>query len=196
MSQHSVSAIIYRNNPNGCWIVGVFIVCLAWFFVGCMSMNEWQILVCGGMLLAFFLYIKYGNNPLLQLRSPDKRRLVFSSEGVAFGLKRFPVSDIEAVAFYLDAFSGFEYREATPSPGSPSTYVRSYGDKSKVSFRSGGQVTDFTFCLPDYAAFATLRWVMTDWQAAGVNVVWKQAFEDDYILQEMAHFGTSSGLLP
>jgi len=37
---------------------------------------------------------------------------------------------------------------------------------------------------------------MTDWQAAGVNVVWKQAFEDDLILQEMAHFGTPSGLLP
>jgi hypothetical protein len=34
---------------------------------------------------------------------------------------------------------------------------------------------------------------MNDWSAAGVNVVVRQIFEDDFIVSEMMYFNTADG---
>jgi len=203
MPDHSVSALIYKYNPNAIWILSVYVICFLWFCISLPSLGSGEIYVFGGALIAAPLYVRYSKKSPFKLRTWDERRLIFSSDGIQFGEDSYPVSGLETAAFYLDTFNGFEYRERGPSsyqkgtsPGAnDNVYVRSDGDKSTISFRYKGVVTDFTFCLENYAAFASLRWVMTDWGAAGVNVVWKQAFEDDFITQEMEYYGTPSGLV-
>jgi len=202
MTKHSVSALVYKYNPNAILIIAVYAICFFWFFISLPTLGSGEIYVFGGVLIAAPLLVKYSKKSPFKLRTWDERKLIFSSDGIEFGNDSYPVSGLETAAFYLDTFNGFEYRERGPinmaTPTSPSqnndVYVRSDGDKSTVSFRYKGMVTDFTFCLENYASFAALRWVMTDWGAAGVNVVWKQAFDDDFIIQEMEYYKTPSGL--
>ena len=192
MSKHSVAALVYKYNPNAIAILSVYIICFFWFCISFTSLGRGEIYLFGGALVAVPLYVRFSKKSFLRLRTWDERKLIFSSDGIEFGNDSYPVSGLETAAFYLDTFNGFEYRE--DGPRSNDVYVRSDGDASTVSFRYRGSVTDFTFCLENYAAFSALRWVMTDWSAAGVNVVWKQAFDDDFIIQEMGYYRTPSGL--
>jgi hypothetical protein len=66
------------------------------------------------------------------------------------------------------------------------------GDNNKISFRHNGEVEDFTFYLANYEQFAIFQAVMYDWSAAGVNVVLKQIYDEDYIRSEMAYYNTPS----
>jgi hypothetical protein len=203
MPNHSVAALVYKYNPNAIWIIAVYAICLLWFCLSLPSLGSSEIYVFGGALIAAPIYVKYSKKSPFKLRTWNEIRLIFSSDGIQFGNDSYPVNGLETAAFYLDTFNGFEYRErgpanfiSTPIPQqNNNVYVRSNGDKSTVSFRHEGIITDFTFCLENYAAFCTLRWVMTDWSAAGVNVVWRQAFEDDFIVQEMEYYNTPSGLI-
>ena len=69
------------------------------------------------------------------------------------------------------------------------------GDNNKISFRHGGEIDDFTFYLANFAQYAQFQAVINDWSAAGVNVVVKQVFDDEFIMGEMSYFNTAQGLL-
>jgi hypothetical protein len=126
----------------------------------------------------------------------DERKLIFSSDAIDFGEDHYPIAELETAAVYLDSFDGFEYRTlGQPGVGGSQGQVverRADGDENKISFRHDGKIEDFTFYLADYAHYAAFRGVISDWAEAGVNVVVKQMFDDEFIIREMRYFNTGS----
>lgn len=146
-------------------------------------------------IIILFLFLYLNGITFIKLKAADKNNLTFSTDGIQYGSKMYAIKDIEAVAIFIYAFDGFEYQEGLVGSGVvQNTSVRTPGDKNTISFRSQGEVIDFSFYLEDYAHFCSFRKVLNDWIAAGINVAEKQEFDDDFIIQEMNRYGTSTGL--
>jgi len=192
---NTVSTRVYQFNANSFWVIAVYFILFLVYFSQLMTMSTAGIILFGSILVGIPLYVRYGNNENIKLRTWDKRPLIFSSAGIQFGLDHYPVEGMETAAIFLESFTGFEYR--TPwvgGSGSAHMYNKANGDGNKISFRYQGEVVDFTFCLSSYAQFCMFRAVINDWLAAGVNLALRQAFEDDFIVGEMAYYHTESGI--
>lgn len=119
----------------------------------------------------------------------NEKKLIFSSEAIDFGESHYPVSEMETAAVYLDSFDGFAFRGVSVGRTLMGNQMAD-GDNNKISFRHNGEVQDFTFYLANYEQFAILQAVINDWSAAGVNVVLKQTYDDDFIRTEKEYFST------
>jgi len=194
---HKVATRVYTVNPNGIVVVVIFIIGLCIFLFHLLSMSNLRAGIEGCILLAIYLYVRNTNNPKWRMRVWDERRLIFSGDGISFGEDHYPVSEMEAAAIFLDSFDGFEFRGVkTPGVadgGKLAVDRKTDGDNNKISFRHNGEVEDFTFYLANYAQFMMFQSVINDWSAAGVNVVVKQTYDDDFIRAEMIHYNTPQG---
>jgi hypothetical protein len=199
MSNHTVSTRVYKYNPKGFWLLGIYIVCLFVFIFHLLTLSTAEIMVYGGIFLAIPLYVQYGNSRKIRLMVWDERKLIFSSDSINYGEDHYPVSELETAAIFLDSFDGFEFRGLRTAgtgvslDGSLSVDRKADGDNNKISFRHQGEVEDFTFYLANYVQYAMFQAVLRDWSAAGVNVVLKQTYDDDFIITEMVHFNMSPG---
>ncbi len=192
---NQVSTIVYKYNSKGFVLTGIYILGLIVAFYHSLSMSTGEVMFFGAIFLAVPLYVQYGNNNKVRMLVPDERSLIFSGQGIQFGLDHYPVKDMETAAVYLESFTGFEYRMFGAGVRSrQKMYVKAKGDGNTISFRFKGEIVDFTFCLTSYAQFCMFRAVINDWLAAGVNVVLKQAFDDEFIIGEMTYYQTPSGL--
>jgi hypothetical protein len=189
---HTVSTRVYKYNPNTFLLLGMYSLCFIVFFYLIFWMSASEILLFGGILISIPLYMRYGNNEKVKLRSWDENRIVFSSHGIDFGNTTYPVNELESATVYLEAFAGFEHRE----PGSGmqrNIFIKAKGDRNKLSFRYRDEVIDFTFYLGSYEEFCTFRAIINDWTRAGVNISLKQEYEDDFILEEMSRYQRETG---
>ena len=195
MNQNAVTTYVYKYNPNANLIIIIYSICFFGFFYLLFSIG-FGIIWFGLPLIIFPLYVRFSKQSQFKVRIIDKNSITFSFDGIKYGEVNYPRSQIEAVAIYLYSFDGFEFRELGIYPGANAqdTYVRASGDKNTISFRAQDNVMDFTFYLENYAQFCTLRRVLNDWISEGINVVLKQAFTDDFIMQEMGYYNTPSGL--
>jgi hypothetical protein len=195
---NSVSTSVYKYNPNGFWLLGIYIICLVIAIYHSLSMSVGQMAFFGALFLAVPLYVQYGSSNKIRMLVPDDRSLIFSNTGITFGDLQYPIEEIETAAIYLESFTGFEYRNRIAGPGGNSgprnMYVKSNGDQNKISFRYKGTVEDFTFCLASYADFCKFRAVINDWLASEVNIALRQVFDDEFIIGEMTYYHTDSGL--
>ena len=196
---HKVVTRVYTYNSKGIVPIAIFVIGIPIFLYQLVSMLNLQAWITGAILLAIWLYVYYGNNPAWRLRGWDKRTLIFSSEMISFGEDLYAVNELETAAVYLESFDGFKYRRFK-NPGlndGGRILVQSIadGDNNKISFRHGGEIEDFTFYLANFAQYAQFQAVINDWSAAGVNVVVKQVFDDEFIKGEMSYFNTAQGLV-
>ena len=189
---NKVATIVYKYNPNGFMLFGIYILCLAIAIWHSFGMSTVEVLIYGSIFLAVPLYVQYGNNEKVRMLVPDERLLVFSDDGLAFGDANYPIDKLETAAIFLVAFTGFTYRLVGEAGGTiklNGTNV-SKGDENKISIRLDGEVIDFTFCLTSYTQFCELRSIINQWVASGVNVVLRQAFNDEFMSTEIAYFGS------
>lgn len=188
---HSVSTLVYKYNPKGFWLIGIYIVGLVIFILHWLSLSTVQIGLIGIIFLAVPLYVRYGDNENIKMMIWDERKLIFSSNGIDFGDEHYPVSELETAAVYLESFNGFQYRAlgAVANGGASFVDKKVEGDNNKISFRHHGNVEDFTFYLANYAQFAMFKTVINDWSIAGINVVLKQEFDDEFMNNEMRRYG-------
>jgi hypothetical protein len=187
--KNEVSASVYKFNPNA---IGIFVAYVILFFYSFYllltgSLGYPGIFFLGSVLLFVPLYIQNTNNPVFKAKIPDAGSLVFSPQGVQFKEEFNSKDDIEAAVVYLESFRGFEYVERITT-GKAKTV--SAGDNNKISYRSKGQITDFTFILDDFADYWSFKNLMSNWAGAGINVVMEKVFEDDFVIQEMVRYGT------
>jgi hypothetical protein len=194
---HSVSTLVYKYNPKGFWLIGIYIVGLVIFISHWLTLSTAQIGLIGIIFLAVPLYVRYGDNENVRMMIWDERKLIFSSNSIDFGDDHYPVSELETAAVYLESFNGFTYRALGPTMNNAALFVDKQveGDNNKISFRHQGKVEDFTFYLANYAQFAMLKTVINDWSLAGINVVLKQAFDDEFIYSEMSRYNTAAGIV-
>jgi hypothetical protein len=189
LQMSDISASVYKFNPNAVGIFVVYMFFFFWFFYSLLagSMGYPGILFWGAVLVFVPLYVQNTNNPVFKAKIPDEGSLIFSQGGVQFKEEFYSVDHIEAAVVYIESFQGFKYRERITT-GNCNTI--SAGDNNKISFRYNQEVMDLTFILAhpsDYWAFKDL---MSAWSAKGVNVILQKVFEDDFMIQEMVHFGT------
>ena len=194
---HQVSTRVYTYNPNGIGVLILFIFGVIVLIHQLLTMHTLIAGIIACILLAIYIYVRYTNNPKWRIQVWDERRLIFSSDAIRFGQDKYPITELETAAVYLESFDGFKYRALgmIRSNMTPGVVVqrKADGDNNKISFRRKGEVEDFTFYLANYAQYAELRSAMNDWSAAGVNVVVRQIFEDDFIVSEMMYFNTAAG---
>jgi hypothetical protein len=189
---HTVSTRVYKYNPYTFIVLGIYSLCFVVFFYLIFWLSVSEMLLFGGILVAIPLYVRYGNNEKVKLRTWDENRLIFSTDGIDFGDAHYPLNQLETASIFLEAFTGFEHRE----PGTDmqrNVYVRSKGDRNKISFRYRGEMMDFIFCLANYEEFCKFRAVINDWAGAGVNVELKQVYEDEFITGETGSYQTETG---
>jgi hypothetical protein len=187
---HSVSTLVYKYNPRGFWLIGIYILGLIFFISQWLSLSTAQIGLIGIIFLAVPLYVRYGDDENVKMMIWDKRKLIFSSNGIDFGDDHYPVSELESAAVYLESFSGFQYRAPGPIGVGGASFVdkKVEGDNNKISFRHHGKVEDFTFYLANYDQFAMFKTVINYWSLSGINVVVKQEFDDEFINNEMRRY--------
>jgi hypothetical protein len=154
-----------------------------------------QYLWLGLPVVLVIIIIRYADSSPFKTRIVEENRLTFSTGGIDYGQVHYAASELESVAIYLYAFENFEYRDGFVAGGRENyVYVKAEGDQNKISFRAQGTVLDFDFYLDSYAQFYILRRVINDWRAAEINVVLKQPFDDDFIIQEMNYYHTPTDL--
>ena len=199
MNNYTVSTRVYKYNPIGLLLLGSYIICLGVFIFHLLSLSQTQILICLSIFFIVPMYVRYGNNRNVRLMIWDERKLIFSSGAIDFGEDHFPINELETAAIFLDSFDGFEFRglrmagTGANRGGGLLVDRKTDGDNNKISFRHEGQVEDFSFYLANYEQFSTFQAVLRDWSAAGVNVVLKQTYDDDFIRSEMTYYNTSAG---
>jgi|SRR5579862_8967147 len=194
MNKNSVTVPIFKYDAAAIFgIVIISAVTLIFLFLLLMSGGDYILLFLP--VVVFIIYIRYAKKSPFKTRIVDKNGLTLSTDGITHGSDFYPSTQIEAIAIYLYAFENFEYRDGFVSGGQVRTvYVRAHGDRNKLSFRWQGTVFDFDFYLDDYSRFCSVRNVINDWLAEGINVVLKQAFDDAFIIQEMTYYNTPTGL--
>ena len=194
MSSNSVTVVVFKYSKVAIFgLIFMSFITLIFFlyFIFAAPGYIWVTLP----VVVFLIYIQYAQKSPFKTRIIDENKLTFSTDGIQYGNDQYPAAEIEAVAIYLYAFENFEYRDGFVVDGrEKSTYVRAPGDKNKISFRSKGEVLDFSFYLDSFAQFSAVRKVINDWASEGINVVLKQPFDDDFIIQEMNYYHTESGL--
>ncbi|MDP4148084.1 MAG: hypothetical protein Q8927_12775 [Bacteroidota bacterium] len=185
--KEGIRASVYKFNPNAIAIFVVYVFFFFWYFASMLNGSlGYPGLISFGILLVFVpLYVQNTNNPLFKAKIPDGGSLVFSAEGVQIKDMLYSLADINAAVVYLESFRGFTYREST-TIGQARTV--SSGDNNKISFRFGQEVIDLTFILARSSEYWAFRDLMGEWSAKGVNVLLERAFDDHYIIREMAHF--------
>jgi hypothetical protein len=191
IKKDEINTSVYKLNPNAiaivaCYIPYFFIVIPILFFG---SPGFPTIFILGSILLFVPLYIQNTKNPTFKMKIPDEGSLIFSSRGIIFKTDKYELKNIESAVVYLESFRGFEYRDRV-STGKRNTI--SDGDNNKISFRFKGEVTDFTFIINEMADYWAFKNLMSFWSANGVYVVLEKVFEDDFIIQEEAHFQSFS----
>jgi hypothetical protein len=194
MNTNSVTVLVFKFSIVA--LLGIiFVSGLTLFFFFYLLISAPGFLWLFLPVATFIIYIRYSKKALFKTRIIDENKLTFSTEGIQYGDEFYPVSEIEAVALYLYAFDNFEYRDGfVYRRRESSVYVRAPGDRNTISFRFQEKVFDFDFYLEDFARFCAVRKVINDWASEGVNVVLKQPFADDFIIQEMDYYHTPSGL--
>jgi hypothetical protein len=143
-------------------------------------------------IIFFILIIRNAERSPFKARILDENRLTLSTGGIDYGEEHYPADQLEAVAIYLYAFEDFQYRHEETTGGGQGDLTRADGDQNKISIRVHGTVMDFDFYLDDYSSFSMVRQVASDWLVEGINVVLKQPFNNDFILQEMNYYNTPS----
>ncbi|MBS1598178.1 MAG: hypothetical protein JST75_08130 [Bacteroidetes bacterium] len=193
-NNNSVTVLVFEYNLAaifGLVLVSISILIFLFFLLVSAPGYLWLCLPIAFVII----YIRYAEKAPFKARIINKNNLTFSTDGIKYGDDYYPARQIEAVAIYLYSFENFEYRDGFVNGGrGESVYVRAHGDQNKISFRSQGNVLDFDFYIDDYARFCAVRQVANDWVAEGINVVLKQPFDDDFIVQEMNYYNTPSGL--
>jgi hypothetical protein len=196
---HKLATRVYDFNPKGMIPVAIFIIGIPLFLYQLFSLLNLQAGITGSILITLWMYVYYGNNTGWRMRTWDERRLIFSSEIISFGKDQYAVKELETAAVYLESFDGFTYRKLQPAGprlgGGVLVQSKTDGDNNKISFRHSGETEDFTFYLANYAQYARLQAVISDWSAAGVNVVVKQVFDDEFVIGEMSYFNTAPGIV-
>jgi hypothetical protein len=182
-----VKASLFKLNPNAILILIIYVFYFFGFFAIYLSggMGMTTSVVCFVILVFVPVFVQNTNNPRFKMKISDRGALIFSIRGIDCKAYFCPLADIESAVVYLESFNGFIYRDRT-TVGFAKTKMN--GDNNKISFRSDGEVSDFTFILEsakDYWAFKNL---MTFWSEKGVNVFLQKVFEDEFIIQEMTHF--------
>ncbi len=182
-----IKTSVYKYNPNA---VGIIVIYIFYFFfaIGVLVSQSFGYpskIIFGAILVFVPPYIQNTRNPKFKMKIPNEGCLVFSSKGIEYKGDLFELADIESVVMYLEAFRGFKYRDRVTTGNTTTT---SDGDNNKISFRYKGDVSDLVFilnCAEDYWALKSL---MSSWAQKGTNIFLQRVFEDDFILQEMAHF--------
>jgi hypothetical protein len=184
-----IRASVYKFNPNAVAIFVGYVFLFFWSFYLLLegSLGYPGILSLGAVLVFVPLYVQNTNNPIFKAKIPDQGCLVFSSHGVQFEDEFYAVEDIDAAVVYLESFRGFEYRERVTTGNS---IAKNSGDNNKISYRCKGQMVDFTFILDHLSDYWSLKNLMADWRAKGVNVLLEKVFEDDFMIQEIVKFDT------
>jgi hypothetical protein len=184
-----VSASVYKLNPNAVGIFIGYVLLLIWSFDLLLHghLGYPSILSLVALFIFVPIFIQNTSNPVFKAKIPDQGSLVFSTQGVQFKDDFYPIEDIEAAVIYFEGFNGFKYREHITT-GNANTIIS--GDNNKISFRYKGQVVDFTFILDSFSDYWSLKSLMSDWSARGVNVLLEKVFEDDFVLQEIVKFNT------
>ncbi|PWT70255.1 MAG: hypothetical protein C5B59_20990 [Bacteroidetes bacterium] len=191
---NSVTVLVFKYSLNAVLAL-VFVSGLTLLFFFYLLFYAPGYLWLGLPVVGFIIYIQTAKKSPFKTRIIDDKKLTFSSAGIRYGDEHYGASDLEVIAIYLYAFDNFEYRDGFVTGGQEmDTYVSAPGDKNTISFRSQGQVFDFDFYLANYAQFCAVRKVIDDWVAEGINVVLKQAFDDDFIIREMSYYQTPTGL--
>jgi hypothetical protein len=194
MNNNSVTVLVFKYSLDailGLIVISFFTLIFFSYFMFVAPGYIWVTLP----VVIFIIYIQYAQKSPFKTRIIDENKLTLSTNGIQYGDDRYPVSEIEAVAIYLYSFENFEYRDGfVNGGGETNVYVRAPGDKNKISFRTHGEVLDFSFYLDSFAQFSAVRKVIRDWESEGIHVVLKQPFDDDFIIQEMNYYHTASGL--
>jgi hypothetical protein len=194
MPANSVTVPVFTFSVTtflGLIVLSFFTLILFFYLIFVAPQNLWM----GLPVVFFIIYIQFAKKAPFKTRIIDDNSLTFSTDGIRYGDDYHAAREIEAVAIYLYAFENFEYRDGFVNGGNErSVYAKAPGDKNKISFRCRGEVYDFDFYLDDFARFSAVRKVISDWAAAGINVVLKQPFDDDFIIQGMDYYHTPSGL--
>jgi hypothetical protein len=185
---YEIKASVYKYNPNAIGIIVLYVIfiCMIFHTLFFSHMGYGEVLVYGGIALFVPLYVQNTNNKTFKMKILDDTKLVFLTDGVQFEDSFYPLEQIEAAAVYLESFDGFEYRDRTTT-GKVNTIA--IGDNNKISYRYNSEIIDLTFYLADYKDYFAFKNLMIDWSSKGVNIILQKTFEDDFIVQEMAHFG-------
>jgi hypothetical protein len=193
LSNNSVTVLVFKYNMNAMLKI-ILVSALTLMFGFYLLVYHTDYLWLCLPIVFFILIIRNAERSPFKARIIDENRLIFSTAGIDYGQDHYSAGDIEVVAIYLYAFENFEYRDGfVEGGGETAVYVRAHGDQNKISFRAKGTVWDFDFYLDNYAQFYMVRQVINDWLAEGINVVIKQPFDDDFIIQEMDYYHTPSG---
>ena len=192
-NNNSVTVLVFKFSMDamiGLVIASFFSLIFFFYFIFINPAYIWVTLP----LIIFLVYIKLADKAPFKTRIIDENKLIFSTDGIQYGEDHYSVKDIEAIAIYLYAFEDFQYGNGSVSGAYNRKFeVRAPGDRNKISFRSHGEVLDFDFYLDNFAQFSAVRKVIKDWASEGINVVLKQEFDDEFIVQEMNYYNTPTG---
>src|SRR5258706_10496344 len=108
---NTVSTRIYKYKTNTLAVIGIYSFCFFVFLFRLYWMSTEEVLLFGSIFVAIPLYVRYGNNEKMKLRTCNEHRLIFSTDGIDFGEAHYPINELETAAIYLESFTGFEYRE-------------------------------------------------------------------------------------
>lgn len=182
-----VYASVYKYNPNAIVIIVIYVFYLFWYLFQMLSlsMGYGGLIFFGAIAVSVPPYIQMTDNPVFKMKIPDEGRLIFSLSGVEDKEYIYPLSDIESAVIYLESFRGFKYLDRTTTGMSTTVCV---GDNNKISFRSDGEVYDYTFILNEAADYWSFKNLMASWSVKGVSVVLQKIFEDEFIIQEMIRY--------
>jgi hypothetical protein len=190
---NEIATSVYMFNPNA---IGIIIIYIIYFFIVIPTIflgspGYPAIFILGTILIFVPLYVQNTRNPTFKMKIPDEGSLIFSSHGIIYKNEKFDLQNIESAVVYLESFRGFEYRDRV-STGKRNTICD--GDNNKISFRFKGEVADFTFIINEIADYWAFKNLMSYWSANGVYVLLEKVFEDEFIIQEEAHFHSLSSL--
>lgn len=184
MKENTLTTVFYKYNPYATWIIIGYIILVIGFFFASATFPE-PVTAAGAIILFLMpVYAAVKKRSFLKLRTWDPRSLILSSSYIQVGGQRMELSDIGAIALYIHSFYGFRYR-LNRTMGRESQY----GDENTISVRYQGTVTDYSFFLPDFGSYQTLCAVADDWQGAGVSLVVKEAFDRDFVRDQVNRFG-------
>ena len=186
MKAPSITTFVYKYKAYAPWMLGVYSILLLFVFFISPFISQLAVGIAITVLLLLPVYAAIRPKSFFSVRSIDERKLSMDAENIIWDGVTIPVQKVEGLSIYLFAFDNFRHREVGAT-GIRNTKAE-YGDQNKLNFVFQGKEYDFTFYLGDYPQYFAVLQIVNEWQAAGIQVSARSAFDHAYIQRETAYY--------
>ena len=181
MRETELTTLVYKYNPYARFVFFLYLLVIFLFFLIAIDLIPMYIIWLVFCVWAIpLVYGAVSKKTVFNFRAWDKNMLTISPSCIWVGRQRFDVKEVK-IDLQIHAYDGLVYRIRREGLLTPQT---TYGNGNVLTVQNKGGIYDVEFHLRNYDSYSTLCTIVNEWKQAGVNLVVKESFTQEFVKKQ------------